>query len=201
MEILILSPHTDDGELGCGATISKFIEIGHNVKIIYFSYCGNQRLIKEAKLASQVLGIDNYSLLEFQVRHFPEQRQKILQYLYDFNQTNHIDIVFTPTLSDLHQDHQVITAECLRAFRDCSIFGYELPWNNIQFTTNCFFSLQRKNIDLKLKALNCYDSQKHNYYFKSSFFLSVMRTRGTQMGTRYAESFEVIKLVLNNIIE
>ena len=185
MNIVVLSPHTDDAELGCGATISKLIELGHKVEIIYFSYCSNKGLINEAQLASRELGIHDYSILEFKVRQFPKQRQEILQFLFDLNKKVDIDMVFSPTLSDLHQDHQVITNECMRAFRSCTILGYELPWNNIQFTTNCFFSLEERHVDNKIKALNCYNSQKHNYYFKSSFFLSVLNTRGTQMGTKY----------------
>ena len=37
--ILILAPHTDDGELGCGATISKLIETSNDVYYVAFSAC------------------------------------------------------------------------------------------------------------------------------------------------------------------
>ena len=35
--ILVLAPHTDDGELGLGGTISKYIEEGKNVYYAAFS--------------------------------------------------------------------------------------------------------------------------------------------------------------------
>ena len=34
---LVLSPHTDDAELGCGGTIAKLVEKGWTVHVIYFS--------------------------------------------------------------------------------------------------------------------------------------------------------------------
>ena len=35
--ILVLAPHTDDGELGLGGTISKLIELGKKVTYVAFS--------------------------------------------------------------------------------------------------------------------------------------------------------------------
>lgn len=63
--ILILAPHTDDGELGCGGAINKFIEEGHEVYYAAFSACEisvpkhlpSNILIEEVKKATQVLGI------------------------------------------------------------------------------------------------------------------------------------------------
>ena len=38
-KILLLSPHTDDGELGCGGTVAKLIEQGKEVFYVAFSAC------------------------------------------------------------------------------------------------------------------------------------------------------------------
>ncbi len=43
-KILIISPHTDDGELGCGGTIAKFIEEGNEVDYVAFPAVKNQFL-------------------------------------------------------------------------------------------------------------------------------------------------------------
>ena len=37
MKVLILSPHTDDAELGCGASIVKMVEEGAEILWIVFS--------------------------------------------------------------------------------------------------------------------------------------------------------------------
>ena len=37
--VLVLAPHTDDGELGCGGSIAKFLEQGKEVYYAAFSLC------------------------------------------------------------------------------------------------------------------------------------------------------------------
>ena len=38
-KVLVLAPHTDDGEFGCGGTISKLIYQGVEVHYVAFSAC------------------------------------------------------------------------------------------------------------------------------------------------------------------
>jgi hypothetical protein len=86
--VLILAPHTDDGELGCGATLSKLVRYGADIYYVAFSSCqdslpegaGPDCLIKEMQAATTVLGIpqENVKCLDFKVRHFEDHRQEIL---------------------------------------------------------------------------------------------------------------------------
>ena len=46
------------------------------------------------------------------------------------------DLVVIPCSQDVHQDHQTIHNEAVRAFRHISIIGYELIWNNLSFHTD-----------------------------------------------------------------
>ncbi|MFX0049678.1 MAG: PIG-L deacetylase family protein [Candidatus Hermodarchaeota archaeon] len=196
--ILVLSPHTDDGELGCGGTLDKFKKKGSNIHFIAFSWCDNKQLINEVKNSTQALGIERIDILDFKRRFFFLKRQEILDYLYKLSNSEAIDLVLTPSTRDLHQDHQVICNESIRAFRNSSIWGYELPWNNIIFQTNCFVELSRENIEQKIKALMCYKTQEHRNYFQEDFQWSIAQTRGTQIHVKYAEAFELIKLVIND---
>ena len=72
-----------------------------------------------------------------------------------------------------------------------------MPWNNIIFQTNCFVKLSERDIQNKIKALDCYKTQQHKLYFQEDFQWSIARTRGTQIGTEFAEAFELIKLVIS----
>ena len=101
-----------------------------------------------------------------------------------------------PSLNDLHQDHTTIAQEGLRAFKKTSILGYELPWNNLNFSTQCFVKITELNLDRKLKALSCYESQKFRDYASEEYIRSLARTRGTQIGKKYAEVFEVIRWII-----
>jgi LmbE family N-acetylglucosaminyl deacetylase len=198
---LILSPHTDDAELGCGGTISKMVEDGWNVHVIYFSAVGDRypNLVAEAANSGKILGV-SHEILDFETRFFPRDRQAILQALYDHSRKKSYDIVFTPTTTDIHQDHGVVTSEAKRAFRNCTLLGYELPWNNLEVNLNCFIPLEERHVKKKILALECYDSQKHNPYFNEKFFRSVVKMRGIQLARDYAEGFETIKMRLDQLI-
>ena len=37
--VLVLAPHTDDGEFGCGATMARFLENGYELFYVAFSGC------------------------------------------------------------------------------------------------------------------------------------------------------------------
>jgi len=204
--ILILAPHTDDGEFGCGGTIARFIKDGKNVYYAAFSLAEESVpdpfpkniLETEVKAATKQLGIppDNLLLYKYKVRNFAYFRQEILEDLVKLNHDINPDLVFMPSINDLHQDHSTIAQEGLRAFKKTSILCYELPWNNINFSTNCFISLNEEELALKILALDCYNSQKGRNYASEQFIRSLAITRGTQIGTKYAEVFEVIRWIM-----
>ena len=198
---LVLSPHTDDAELGCGGTIAKMVEEGWAVHVIYFSAVSDRYpdLIDEAAKSGNILGV-THEVLNFHTRFFPRDRQEILQALYDHSKENEYDVVFTPTTTDIHQDHGVVTSEAKRAFRKCTLLGYELPWNNLSVSLNCFIPLKEKHVKKKILALDCYNSQKHNPYFSDKFFRSVVKMRGIQLSCLYAEGFEAIKVRLDQVL-
>ena len=202
-KILVLAPHTDDGELGCGASIHKFASEGKEVFYVAFSICTKSlpehmhpmTLANEVKKATEILGVkkENLILFDFDVRHFPSHRQEILEEMIKLNASIKPDLVLMPNVNDIHQDHQTIYAEGLRAFKQTTILGYELPWNNLIFTTNTFIKLDEANIKQKIAALNEYKSQSARTYLNEDFIRSLARTRGVQIGTDYAEAFEVLK--------
>jgi LmbE family N-acetylglucosaminyl deacetylase len=205
-KILVLAPHTDDGELGCGATIAQHIDQGDDVYYVAFSICSRSlpegwapdTLAKEVKEATKVLGLksENLILFDFDVRMFPEFRQPILEEMVKLKKTINPDLVFVPSPTDLHQDHQVISQEGLRAFKNVSILGYEMPWNNISFNTRAFNILDEKYIQKKIDCLKMYKTQQHRTYLNDNFIRSLATTRGVQIGAQYAEAFEVIRWIL-----
>jgi N-acetylglucosamine malate deacetylase 1 len=206
-KVLVLAPHTDDGELGCGGTIAKLIEQGSEVYYVAFSACEQSVLahfpkdvlITEVKAATQELGIkpENLTLFKYSVRTFNYHRQEILDDIIRLKSTIDPDLVLVPSPNDIHQDHATISNEAIRAFKFTSILCYELPWNNFTFSTTCFFHLEEKHIEIKVNALKKYESQAHRPYANEEFLRSLARTRGVQINTRYAEVFEVVRLINN----
>ena len=203
--VLVLAPYTDDGEIGCGGTIARFIEEGKTVHYVAFSTARTsvrpefpENILEiEVKKATAILGVkpENLHVLDFPVRHFPEHRQDILQALVDLRKAHTPDLILLPSPTDVHQDHQVIANEGLRAFKSHTVLGYEEPWNNIEFATRCFIPLDERHVQKKIDALNAYESQKHRSYLDNNFVWSMARMRGTQFEGQYAEAFEVLRWI------
>ena len=204
--VYILAPHTDDGELGAGGTISKLIEMGADVYYFAFSTAetsvpeGFPKDILKTEVinATTKLGIkkDNVIIYNYEVRKLNYARQEILEDLIKHRNDLKPDLVLMPSLNDIHQDHSTIAQEGLRAFKNTTILGYELIWNNLHFDTTSFVKLDKKHIQAKSDALKEYKSQGIRDYMSEEFIFSLAKTRGVQIGTQYAESFEVIRLVI-----
>lgn len=205
--ILVLAPNTDDGELGCGGTIAKLLAEGCSVFYAAFSVCEDSVpagmpkniLETEVKNATATLGVASENLLiyRYPVRRFDEHRQSILDDMVVMNRTIKPDLVIMPGRNDIHQDHQVIAAEGIRAFKRCSILCYEMVWNNISTNITAFIKLSQEHIDKKVGAMQCYSSQqKIREYMNRDFIESLAKVRGVQIDAQYAEGFEVVRWIL-----
>jgi LmbE family N-acetylglucosaminyl deacetylase len=204
--ILILAPHTDDGELGCGGTIHKLTQLGKKVIYVAFSTCEESVpegfapdvLTHEVKAATKELGItsENLIIFDYRVRHFPAHRQEILEDLVKLNREYKPDLVFCPSSFDIHQDHGTISMEAKRAFKNTTLLGYEFIWNNFQFSSQCFIELNENDIAKKVAAMEQYKSQSKRLYAKDKLIRGVANYRGLQAGVEYAEAFEVIRLII-----
>ncbi len=203
--ILILSPHTDDAELGCGGTIKLLLEQGNEVHIAAFSACRHSVLagfpedvlVQEIKASTQELGVlaENLHLFDYDVRTFNFHRQEILDDILNLRNKIKPDVVFVPSVNDIHQDHYTIAQEAVRAFKFSTLLCYELPWNNFEFKTTLFYSLEQKHVEAKIRALACYKSQAHRPYMQPDFIQSLAKVRGVQVGLPLAEVFEVVRMI------
>jgi LmbE family N-acetylglucosaminyl deacetylase len=203
--VLVLAPHTDDGEFGCGATLARLVDGGTDVRYVAFSIATRSlpegfppdTLAREVREATAELGIseDRLDVHDFEVRTFPEHRQQILELLIGLWEEWKPDAVLQPSLRDIHQDHQVIAAEGLRAFKRTTILGYEIPWNNFNFDYQAYFALEKEHVERKVRALAKYESQQHRRYSDPEYIWNVARTHGINVNREYAEVFEVYRVV------
>ena len=201
--LLVLAPHTDDGEIGAGGLISKLNRAGIEKLYIAFSTCAesvpkefpSDILAQEVKDATKCLGFTSaeLSVLDFPVRHFPRFRQEILEVMVSIKKEYEPDLVLVPASYDVHQDHQVINEEAVRAFRSGTLLGYELPWNCLEFRSDLVVELSEEDLDNKLRAFACYKSQAFRNYGSGHFLATLAALRGSQVGVKRAESFEVIR--------
>lgn len=207
-KVLFFAPHTDDVELGCGGTLSKLLREGHEVFVVAFSTArqtlnsnnkDEDQLKKEFHLAMDVYNIPlkNRYVYDFQVRRLSYHRQEVLDVMIKLRSEIDPDWVFIPSSSDCHQDHQVVHNEGVRAFKSCTLWGYELPWNHFSYDAHAFVELNTQDLEVKLSALQRYKSQidKDRNYFQKDFILGLAKVRGVQAGLEYAESFEIMRVI------
>ena len=213
MKALIISAHADDGDSAAGGVINQMTENGVDVYYIAFSIAeesvpeGFEKDVveKECREATKILGIpsDKIKILRYPVRAFSNHRQEILDELIKIRNEINPTICFTPSTTDIHQDHTVICNETIRAFqRSASIYGYDFPWN-VLYTPklNLFYELSESNISKKITALQCYKSQlvKPNNCLTEEYIRALAIVRGNMIVVKYAEAFESIREIRLNV--
>ncbi len=202
---LVLAPHTDDGEFGCGGTMARLVAAGCDVRYVAFSIATRSlppgfppdTLAREVKEATAELGIPEASLTvhDFDVRTFPGRRQDILELLVALWEEWEPDVVFQPSLHDVHQDHRTVAEEGLRAFKRTTILGYEIPWNNFDFEYQWYVALEEEHVERKVAALERYASQHHRRYANAEYVRNLARMHGVNVNRDYAEVFQVYRVV------
>ena len=110
LDILVLSAHPDDAELGCGGTIAKHVAMGHKVGLVDFTRgelgtrgTPETRAI-EAANAARILGVevrDNLGLKDGFFQNDPEHQLKVVQAVRKYRP----DIVLCNAVYDRHIDH------------------------------------------------------------------------------------------------
>jgi len=206
--VLVLAPHTDDAELGCGGTIARLLDEDIDVHVAVFSIAEDSvpqgkpptMIQNEFYEAMKIMGLpeNQIKVYRYPVRHFFRYRQEILDNLIELRKQINPDWVLLPASTDCHQDHEVISAEGTRAFKKVSIWGYELPWNHLKFSCEAFISFSQKHLDKKLAALQAYRSQVEleRPYFSKDFITGLAATRGVQVDRPFAECYEVLRINL-----
>lgn len=203
--VLVLAPHADDGELGCGATLARLVEEKKDIYYVCFSICEESvppgfpknALEIEVKQATEQLGINKNNLIikHYPVRKLMDYRQEILEDMIKIRREIVPDIIFMPSSFSLHQDHKLIYEEGVRAFKFFTCFGYDLPWDTIKFVTNAFFKLEQRHVQKKCDSLKLYETQKNRQYCDPDIIFSLSKIRGAQIQELYAEAFEIIKAI------
>ena len=203
---LVLAPHTDDGELGCGGTMARLVEGGCEVRYVAFSIATRSlpsgfepdTLAREVREATAELGIPEDASHRARLRRahvprappgHPRAARRAL------GGAGEPDVVFQPSHHDVHQDHQTIAQEGLRAFKRTTILGYEVPWNNFDFSYGAYVALEKRHIERKVAALARYASQQHRRYADPEYIWNLARVHGVNVNREYAECFQVYRIV------
>jgi len=196
--LIAVGAHPDDIELGCGGTIKAATAAGKKVITIYLTRgeeSGNPDIrMGESKKALSILGVNDVFFGDFKDTEIPSSHTAI-KFLEDFYEKYQPDVVLTHTTHDTHQDHRQIAWLSLAAFRNVGkLLAYETPRATGQFSPTYFVEIS-DYIQFKWEALKCHLTQKSKRYLNYESMINLSSFRGSQVGLRAAEAYEVIRYV------
>jgi len=207
LRVLVVAPHVDD-EVLCGATLARIVEEGADVLVVALSPAVESipdgfpltQTATEFKESCGVLEARIVSLGCWPVRRFPEHKNAIREYLHTVNSECHPDVVFCPSSSDLHQDHEVVHKACMRIFRNQGmLLGWESPNNERgTFAARIFVTITEANLATKIAVWHCYKTQHHRTSYTPKLIRGLATVRGEQCRceTGLAEAFELMSACL-----
>ena len=147
-------------------------------------------VIQKELLESAEILKTNILLGNFNTRYFYEDIADIKDFLWN---NKNADVVFTHSPNSSHTDHTVLF-DCVKSiFQEQTILCFEDLKGGSCFNPTCWEILNPSDIDKKIKALECYNTQRKRAYFKNVRNLAIMR--GSQINEEFAEAFEVIRIV------
>lgn len=195
--ILCLASHTDDETLGAGATLAGMKD--EKIGFCLTAHSAFHHLLPEMLDAYELLGIKYLPDWNQDFTHREFSRQRVLDTFIRLRDTYHPTMVFTHSSFDCHIDHKVVYEETVRAFKHCTILGYNLEWNNVTGSDFRYFNkVDSEAVKIKLAALKCYKSQVNRTYFSPEYQIAQLVLNGQLCNSIYAEKFEVIRYVNNN---
>lgn len=200
---LFVGAHSDDIEIGCGATILKLTEERPEVEILWVVFSAeNDRRREAASSARAFLKKARKSevvIHDFKGSYFPYQGEQIKD-AFEALKPFRPDAVFTHYRDDRHQDHRVLSDLAWNTFRSHAILEYEIPkYDGDYGSPNVFVPVGAKHVQRKSDLLmKHFHTQAGKQWFTPDLFLATPRIRGMECDspTRFAEAFYSRKLLL-----
>jgi LmbE family N-acetylglucosaminyl deacetylase len=198
--VLFLGAHPDDIELGCGALLHHIVK---QTDVLCVTLSDNQKNpdlknVKDEHLRSmEILGVSKEKVQfgPFTTRIFPDARQEILEYFLKLRKDFKPDLIFTHSKQDVHQDHNTMTDEALRAFRGITVLGFDVVRSSYGFFPHFLAEVTEEDVNKKIEALSQYETYRDKYYFNSELTRSIMVRHGALAEVPFAEGFDILRIV------
>lgn len=210
MKILAIGAHLDDIEIACGGTLAKAVEAGHEVKVLIMSKSGytnkeggvqrsDEIAVEEGLNALHKLGVQDIEILDFATKDIPFHSDVVNE--IDLRMSAmHPDIIFTHHPFDTHQAHEGVAKATIAAARRMNtVFFYEpiTPSGRsyVAFNPTLYVDIEQ-TLDKKIESLKCHKSEYNK--FGAEDWIEGVRCRcgfrGYEIGKKFAEAFEILRL-------
>ncbi len=134
-------------------------------------------------------------LYDFITRRFQAARQEILEVMISIKRLFHPEVVFVHTKHDIHQDHQTVTEEALRAFRGTTLLGFDVLRSSYGFFPDLLVQVSEAGVMKKIQALSAYKTYTDRYYMEENIIYSTARRHGALAERPFAEGFDILRIV------
>jgi LmbE family N-acetylglucosaminyl deacetylase len=204
LSVLCLGAHSDDIEIGAGATLLSMQERGVRLDVQWCVLSGGGERESEARASAAdfLAGAESarIEVMSFKDSFFPEQGDAIKSWFAALRDRVNPDLVLTHRRGDAHQDHRQVCRLTWNTFRDHTILEYEIPkWDGDMGQPNLYMPISAKVLKRKVDLLiTHFGSQRSKQWFDAETFFGLARLRGMECRApeRYAESFFGHKLAL-----
>lgn len=204
LRVLCLGAHSDDIEIGCGASILRLIAEGWRLSVRWIVFCSNETRGEEARASAEdfLSGSESQSISieRFRDGFLPYSGPPVKEYFEELKKEEAPDAIFTHHRADFHQDHRLICELTWNTFRDHLILEYEIPKFDGDLGLPNFFvqvdeKLALRKVELLMKH---FGTQRSKHWFTEDTFLGLMRLRGVESRSagRFAEGFHCRKVVV-----
>ena len=204
LSVLCLGAHSDDIEIGVGATLLSLLDRGVRLEVHWCVLSGAGEREHEAKASAAEFLSEAASarieVMPFRDGFFPEQGEQIKSWFELLKERVDPDVILTHRADDAHQDHRQVCRLAWNTFRDHFILEYEIPkWDGDLGTPNVYMPVSARALERKIDLLiSHFGSQRSKQWFDRETFLALARLRGMECRApeRYAEAFFARKLAL-----
>lgn len=194
--VLAIGAHPDDVEIGAAGTLLVHRGLGHQVTILTLSHGarGGQETVRarESAQAAELIGAE--LVLEDLDDTKISEGDPTISVIGRIVERVRPTIVYTHSISDLHQDHRNAHKAAMVACRFVErVYCFQSPWATVQFTPSVFVSIDDQMAS-KLGAVAAFSSQADiRDYMRSDLLEASCRYWGRYSDGDYAEPFEMIR--------
>lgn len=201
--ILCLGAHSDDIEIGCGATLLHLKKLLPRLKFHWVVFSASGARGQEARKGAELFasGCDKELVLkEYRDGFLPYLGHEVKGFFEELKVKVNPDLIFTHWQGDAHQDHRLISELTWNTFRNHLILEYEIPkYDGDMGRPNVYVSLEESSYRNKIdNLLAAFGSQQPKRWFEQETFLGLMRLRGMECNadSGYAEAFYCRKVMI-----
>lgn len=200
--VLCLGAHSDDIEIGCGATLLALLQQHPRLRVIWVVFSAEAPRDDEARRSARdfLAGGAHHEIRihSFRTSFFPHQGEAIKECVERLKDEFSPDLVFTHFRDDRHQDHRLLSDLAWNAFRHHLILEYEIPkYDGDLGAPNVFVPVPVELVERKIQLLlRHFETQNNKHWFSADLFRGLLRIRGMESGAQYAEAFYGRKMTL-----